>query len=386
VASSKGSADVIIVGGGVIGCAVAYFLAAEHGVESVIIERNGIASGASGGAAGELAATELLEKGGHRSAPVFTRFLQEGVSLHANLAPTLLEESGVDYLLSDIPMLRPAFNDEETAGLKDELAHLRGSGLEASWVEPENIQAMHSWLAEDAIGAILSTELQLESYSFALALAQAAEQHGVTIRTGEVTGLERSGGRVTGVRLGDEILSAEKVVIANGPWSQFAGEWIGLDIPVIPLRGQIVHLDLPRGAPRPRQAIFHPTGYVLPKASGSLYVGTTIEDIGFDSEPTTEARDAIMEAVARIAPQVMDIPIKQMSACLRPYSTDDMPIIGAVPGIAGLFIATGHGFKGITLCLVTGKNLAELMIQGASSFPMDEFSPARLSPRSAVQP
>jgi glycine/D-amino acid oxidase-like deaminating enzyme len=75
-----------------------------------------------------------------------------------------------------------------------------------------------------------------------------------------------------------------------------------------------------------------------------------------------------------------------MSACLRPYSTDELPIIGAVPGIDGLFMATGHGFKGITLCLVTGKNLAELMIQGASSFPMDEFSPARLSPRSAVQP
>jgi glycine oxidase len=379
VISSQRSPEVIIVGGGAIGCAVAYFLAAEHGVESLIIERNGIGSEASGGAAGELAATELTEKGSHRPALVFTQFLQEGISLHGNLAPTLQEEAGIDYLLTPITMLRPAFTEDEVSDMTSELARLNEAGIAASWIEPEAIRAMHSWLADDAVGAVLSTELQLESYPFTLALAQAAEQHGVEIRTGEVTGIERLGGRVTGVRMGDEVLTAPTVVIANGPWSQFASEWIGLEIPVIPIRGQIVHLDIPAGAPRPHQAIFHSSGYLLPKASGAIFVGTTIEDVGFDREPTTGARDSIMEAVARIAPQIIDIPIKQMSACLRPYSTDDMPIIGAVPGIDGLFIATGHAFKGITLSLVTGKNLAELMVQGTSSFPMDAFSPARLT-------
>jgi glycine/D-amino acid oxidase-like deaminating enzyme len=378
VASPHSRPDVIIIGGGVIGCAAAYFLATEHGVKSLIIERNGIGSEASGGAAGELAAAELTEKGGHRPSPIFTRFLQEGISLHTALASTLVEESGVDYLLNDITMLRPAFTVDEATGMKDELARLHESGIDASWIEPKSIQAMHSWLSGDAVGAILSTEFQLEAYPFALALAQAAEQHGVEIRTGEVTDIELSGRRVTGVRLGDEIVSAPTVVIANGPWSRFAGEWIGLNVPVIPLRGQIVHLEIPEGAPRPEHAIFHSTGYVLPKAGGTLYVGTTIEDVGFDSEPTTEARDAIMEAVTRLAPQTIDIPIKRMTACLRPYSLDDMPIIGAVPGVDGLFIATGHGFKGITLCLITGKNLAELIIEGSSSFLMDGFSPARL--------
>ena len=379
MASPRNSADVIIIGGGVIGCAVAYFLAAEHRVKSIIIERNGIGSEASGGAAGELAAAELTEKAGHRVSRSFTKFLQEGIAIHANLAPTLLEESGVDYLLTDISMLRPAFTDDEAQGMQEELVRLHESGIDASWAEPKNIRAMRAWLADDAVGAILSSELQLESYPFALALAQAAEKHGVEIRSGEVTGIERTGGRVTGVRIGGETLSAPTVVIANGPWSKSAGEWIGLDVPVIPLRGQIVHLQVQRGAPMPRQAIFHSTGYVLPKPGGILYVGTTIEDVGFDTNSTTEARDSIMEAAARLAPQVIDIPIKQLSACLRPYSTDNMPIIGAVPGVDGLFIATGHGFKGITLCLVTGKNLAELMIHGISSFSMDEFSPARLA-------
>lgn len=372
------SADVVIIGGGVIGCAIAYYLGASHGISSLIIERNGIASEASGGAAGELAAAELTEKGAHQPTPAFTRFLLQGVSLHANLAPALLEESGIDYLLADIPMLRPAFSQDEVDDMQSQLGYLLSSGISAEWVDREHLLAMDTWLAEDVLGAIRSVELQVEAYSFAVALAQAAEVNGLEVRSGEVTGIERSGSRVTGVRIGNEVVHAETVIIANGPWSTFAGEWVGLNVPVIPLRGQIVHLDHPAGLPLPEHAIFHSTGYVLPKASGALYVGTTIEDVGFDRGTTNEARDAIMEAVGRIAPRVLDIPISKMTACLRPYSLDDRPILGAVPGMDGLYIATGHAFKGITLCLITGKSMAELIALGASEFPIDEFSPARL--------
>ena len=179
--------------------------------------------------------------------------------------------------------------------------------------------------------------------------------------------------------MGRQVLRAESVVIASGPWARQAGAWIGFDIPVIPLRGQIVHLHLPEKTAPPRQAIFHASGYVLPKASGDLLAGTTVEDVGFDREPTTQARDGIMEAACRIAPAVLDVPIKSMSACLRPYSTDGSPIIGAVPGIDGLYVATGHGFKGITLSLVTGKTLARVIAGRDPGFPVDDFSPARFS-------
>ena len=376
--TNESSADVIIIGGGVIGCAIAYYLGASHGISSLIIERNGIASEASGGAAGELAAAELTEKGSHRPSPTFTQFLLEGISVHANLAPALLEESGIDYLLADIPMLRPAFSPDEVDDMQSQLAYLKSTGVSADWIDRETLHDLGSWVANEALGAIQSTELQVESYSFAIALARAAEANGAEVRSGDVTGIERDGSRVTGVRLGNDVLHADRVIIANGPWSKFAGEWVGLDVPVIPLRGQIVHVDCPPGVPLPHHAIFHTSGYVLPKASGKLYVGTTIEDVGFDRSTTTDARDAIMEAVGRLAPRVLDLPIREMTACLRPYSLDDNPIIGAVPGLDGLFIATGHAFKGITLCLITGKSLAELIATGASEFPLDDFSPARL--------
>ena len=234
--NDSGAPDVIIVGGGVIGCAIAYHLAADHHVRSLIIERNGIGSEASGGAAGELVAGELAKHSDHAPIDVFTRFLQAGVALHANTAPALLEESGTDYLLADLPLLRPAFTDAEAEALHDEVTELNDAGIAAEWVERETILSMRTWIADDVVGAIYSTEQQVESYPFALALAQACEQHGVEIRTGDVTGIERSGSRVTGVRMGPETLSAQIVIIANGPWAQHTSEWIGLDALAYPCR------------------------------------------------------------------------------------------------------------------------------------------------------
>ena len=362
--SDRPTADIVVVGGGVIGCAVAYFLAAEHGVGSVIFERNAIASEASGGAAGQLSAAELADIGGHRSSSsTYTRFLLE---------------QRIDYLLSELPMLRPAFDEAEAARVMAQVEEHRAAGVRGEWLDADGVRAAGSWLSDDAVGAVYSVEHQLEAYPFAVSLAQAAERHGVEIRTGEVTGIDRSGDRARGVRVRDETVEAEAVVIANGPWARFASEWVGLDVPVVPLHGEIVHLDLPPGPAAPRHAIFHSSGYVLPKPGGDLLVGTTMEDAGFDREATVEARDAIMEAAVRLAPALIDAPIQEVSACLRPYSPDERPLIGTVPGWERLYLATGHGFKGITLALITGKLLAQIMVGASVEFPMGELSPARL--------
>ena len=368
--------DVVIIGGGVIGCSVAYFLAVEHNVRCLIIERNAIASEASGGAAGELAAVTR-----HRFSSSYTRFLLHGIELHSRIAPTLLEESGIDYLLSDIPVIRPAFDQAEADELHEQISWQRGLGMQVEWLDATQVRALGSWLSPDAIGAAYRVEKQLEAYPFALAMAQAAERHGVEIRTGEVTGIIGEGGRAGGVRLGSEEVRAQSVVVANGPWSQFTGEWLGLDIPVIPLRGQIVHLRPPDGMAMPTHAMFHEWGYVLPKAGGDLLVGTTQEEAGFDRQPTRAAQDQILESVVKLAPAVLDAPIVDLSACLRPHTRDQLPLIGAVPGWESLYLATGHSFKGITLALATGRELAELIVTGSTGFPIDEFSPARLVTR-----
>lgn len=370
------SPDAVIVGGGVIGCATAYFLAAEHGLRSVIVERDAVASGASGGSAGELGAV-----GRHRFSAAFTRFLLEGVRLHADMAETLTAESGMDYLLSDIPVLRPALTEAEADDLRAQMGWQRELGIDVEWLDADEARALGSWLAPDALGAAYTMEKQLEGATFAVALAQACERRGVEIRTAEANGLLREGGRAAGVTLANGgSVAAGAVLAANGPWTQQAGEWLGMEIPVIPLRGQIVHLAPPPGVSMPTHSIFHQTGYLLPKAGGDLLAGTTEERAGFAPYPTPEAQSAIMEAVARLAPQVLDAPIQSQTACLRPYSLDEMPILGAVPGTDGLYLATGHGYKGITLSLVTGKRMAQLIATGTPHESIAEFSPARFAP------
>ena len=373
--TQRSSPDVVIVGGGVIGCATAYFLAAEHGASSLIVERDAVASGASGGAAGELGAV-----GRHRYSEEYTRFLLDGIRMHERMAPALIEESGVDYLLTDIPLLRPALDEEEARDLQAQMDWQRGLGIEIEWLDAAQTRALGSWLADDALGCAYTVEKQLEAYPFAIAVAQAAERRGVDIRTAEAVGVLRDGDRATGVALADGgRVEADAVLVAAGPWTQHASAWLGVDVPVEPLRGQIVHVALPDGAAMPTHAIFHETGYLLPKAGGDLLVGTTQELAGFDPRPTREAQDAIMEAVIRLAPQVIDAPIRDLTACLRPYSADEMPILGAVPGAERLFVATGHGYKGVTLALATGRSMAQLIATGASESDLAPFSLARFA-------
>jgi glycine oxidase len=367
--------DVVIIGGGVMGCATAYFLATRHGCSVQVLERDAVASGASGGAAGELGAV-----GRHRFSADYTAFILRGIALHDELEPELRAASGIDYRLGDIPLLRPAFDDHEAAELRAQMAWQRELGMDVTWHDERSVHALGTWLAPEAIGGALTIERQLETYPFALALAGAAEKAGVTFRTAEVTGL-LGDGVARGVRVGSEQVEAGQVLIASGPWAVHAGPWFGMQLPVYPLRGQIVHVDVPAGMDMPTHAIFHESGYVLPKAGGDLLVGTTQEEAGFDTTPTLEAQNAIMEAVGRLAPAVLDAPIRDLTACLRPASRDELPIIGPVPGWEGLHLCTGHSYKGITLALVTGLHLAELMATGSSSLSLEPFSPARLTGR-----
>ena len=373
--ASPGTApDVVIAGGGVIGCATAYFLAVEHGLRCVVVERDGIASGASGGAAGELGAG-----GRHHFSESYTRFLMRGIELHRELGPALSEESGVDYLLGEIPLLRPAFDGSEADALREQMRWQRDLGIEMEWLDAEAVRGLGTWLAPDAVGATSTAELQLEAYPFALAVAQAAEHHGVEIRSGEVTGIMRDGDRAVGVRVGGEELAAGAVLVATGPWAVHAGAWMGIDVPVSPLRGQIVHLAPPDGTPMPRYGISHETAYVRPKAGGDLLAGTTQELVGFDPQPTFEAQNGIMEAAVRLAPALVDAPIRDLTACLRPTTPDGLPLIGAVEGWRDLYLSTGHKFKGITLALVSGRSLAQLMTGGTPAVALDDYSPARFA-------
>ena len=365
--------DVLIAGGGIMGCLTASFLG-QHGLTSWIIERDAIASQASGAAAGLL--SPLAESA--MPSPL-TELCLHSDQLHRELVEPLQAESGIDYQFTDTPIVRPAFTQEQEEELRRQFEWQRAQNMRVSWLEGETLRRMSSWLPPTVRCAIYSEmEAQLETYSFSIAAAEAAERRGAVIKSGEVTGLAATGQRVRGLTLADgTVVEADAVLLAMGPWTCFAGEWIGMKVPVEPLRGQIIKLSSP--GPMPEYAIFHGGGYVLPKPSGHILVGTTMERAGFVRQVTPEGQASIMDTALRLAPVLSGAQVLETSSCLRPLATDDMPIIGRVPGWDNLFIATGHGRKGILLSTATGKYLAQLIATGRSDYDLSPFGLERFA-------
>ncbi len=365
--------DVVIVGAGVIGCATAYFLGKDHGLRALIIERDGVGSQASGAAAGELSPTLRAEE----TPSALLSFLHTGLDLHRSMASKLVEESGIDYRFTRTPIVRPALSADEVDPLREDLASW-GNQTRSRWLDPEELAALGTVLTPETFGAVVSEhEYQLESYPFALALAAAAERFGATISSGVVTDVEIRGGRATGATVNGRVIPTDTVVLACGPWTADAAEWLDLPVPVIPLKGQIVHLQVDQ--PALRHAIFHSTGYVLPKPTGTVFIGTTQERVGFDPTPTAEARESIIQRVLRFAPSLHDARVTNHTACLRPLSLDGLPIVGGVPHVDGAYLATGHGTKGVLLSLVTGMHLANSIASSARNDALAAFDPSRLT-------
>ena len=262
------AADVIIVGGGVIGSSIAYHLARE-GVSCILIEREGIGAGASSIAAGMLTpVAERLEAG-----PLY----QLGLASLAAFPDTLQavhEASGIDPEYITAGTLRLAFTEDEERELRGLIAKVRPA-LEGDWLTSEEVQSIEPRLTQDARGALFTPgERQVRASRLTLGFAQAAEaQTGRTrfLLGQQVVGLTYMGDRITGVRLADSShVTADHVVLAAGPWSSALIEdlpssqaGMGVHLPVRPVRGQILSLHT---MPRPlRTNVFYGSGYLTPK-------------------------------------------------------------------------------------------------------------------------
>ncbi len=365
--------DVVLVGGGIVSLSTAYHLAKE-GVVSLIVEQEAVGYGASGAAAGLV--TPFIEAHGPDA---LASLGMASAAMHRELALSLPSESGVDYHYSGIPILEPAFVEEESQALIQRLEWLQRLDPEVRWVTPEDVRRLDERLTPEAHGGLLyPNERQVEPYRLVLAFTAAIERMGCSIRYARVAGLESSGSRVTGVRLADGAsIGADRVLLAMGPWTRQAEAWTGHPIPVQPLKGQLVKLELGE-APLPEAAVFQGTNYILPKPAGYVIAGTTEELVGFDTQPTGEARTTILEEALRFMPSLESARMTEHTACLRPLSDDNLPILGPAPGWEGLYVATGHQRQGIILSAVTGRIMADLLIRGETDIAdLAPFSPDR---------
>jgi len=354
-----------------MGCSAAYWLSKE-GHKVLVLEKEAMAVGASGMASAFWRKALENER--------LSELALLSFQLHQELASILPQESGIDIGYQEQPRIHPAFSVAEVESLKSQLPALKHYDPSARWLEGQALWDVEPRLNRAALGGLVLQAAQVMAYRFVLALVRAAERLGMELRHGEVVGLQGSGGRVTGVQLQQgEITATETVVLAMGPWSQQVAAWVGLKIPVCPVRGQILELLAP--APQLRACLSHDDMYLLHKADGVTLAGTTYErDSGFVNRPTPAGREAIINAALRMAPSLEDAQVAGHISGLRPACGDSLPLIGPIPGWQGLYMVSGHDRKGMGLSLVSTRIIADLIAKGRGPVPIEMFDPARFGP------
>ena len=378
------TADVVVVGAGVVGSAVAYYLARE-GATVMLLEREAIGSGASAHATGSLSLLGAEFSPG----PSFELALA-GYREFSELVPQLEDETGIDLLFQRRPSLRLAL-DEEEEGLIKGFMDWQQQYVSMQWVDGNDVRRIEPRLTPRVVGAIYEDEsIQLDSYRLTLALGQAAEQRGVQLRLREVTGLLTRGSTVTGVRTPTEEVSCGTMVLAAGVGSAAFGQWLGFPIPVRPLKGERLLLRY-GGTPLPVLISSPKRGHMISRLDGLLSIGSTggrdydREELYLgemeDRRPTESARIELLQRAIDVLPDLEEAELVQQLAGSRPLSPDRMPIIGPVPGWDGIVLATGHTTKGIHLGPVTGRIVADTILNGASTVPveMKAFLPDRFA-------
>ena len=371
------SSDVVVVGAGAVGLAVAW-RAAQRGLHVTVLERADAPGAATSSvAAGMLApisetiATELpLMRLGLASVDMYPEFVQE-----------LSDATAMDPGYLRCGTLLAARDSDEAEALTRELALRESLGLAVSRLRSSEARRLEPALAPALRLALeIPDDHAIDPRKLTAALAEAVRHGGATLRTGAaVDEVSVADGRVKGVRLtGGEQISAEHVVIAAGPWTEAVR---GLPrhacIPIHPVKGQILRLHDPAGPGLLTRVLRMTGGYVVPRGDGRYVIGATMEERGFDRTVTAGGAFELLRNAFELLPSVTELVIDELSAGLRPATPDNAPAIG--PGsIPGLHWAVGHYRHGILLTPITAKLVVQALTGDDDAIP-DEFAPTRFA-------
>lgn len=364
------SPEVVIVGGGIIGCALAWELM-KAGIASRIIERREIAREASWASAG------IISPPGPRHgtrAELALRSFQHYPSLIAEIEGNTGQTVG--YVRSGELDLATA---ESVFSVRETFEWQRAHGLTVELIDDRAIRDREPAVHPDLIHGIVSSDAgSLNLSRMTRALAQAATLRGASIvEHTPVSGIIVDRGRATGVRTFAEVVSAGTVIIAAGAWSRTLGESIDFSIPTLPVKGQMLSIADP--PIQLRSVIAAGGGYLVPRADGTIAVGATEEhDAGFNTDVTPEGIAWLTDLVRRVAPSLLKGRLHQTWAGLRPGVDGGEPIIGRVPHLENVWIATGHFRSGALLAPATAQALAASIIAGQLDPLLAPFDPARL--------
>ena len=362
----------IVMGGGIIGCSVAWRLAAE-GVVTTVLERGRVGQEASWAAAGMIAPQAEAEGPGQ-----FFDFCMKARDTFDGIVDRLVREGGVDPEYDRAGILYVALDTDERVQLERRARWQRSVGApleELSGAEARRVEPM---LSPEAVYAIhMPTNRRTDNRKLTQAYAAAARKAGAEFVEGaRVEALATRGERAVGVLMDDgSTLEADVVVNAAGAW---AGEIRGLEadrVKLHPVRGQIVCFEVAPETLGP--ALFSLRGYVVPRRDGRLLAGSTMEEAGYDKSVTLAGLDKIARGAAAIVPTLGAATFREAWAGLRPATRDLLPVLGFSPSVSNVLWAAGHFRSGILLSAITGEIIADLVKGRRPAVELGAFSAAR---------
>ncbi len=360
-----------------IGLGIGWRLAAA-GCRVDVFERDIAGRGASWAAAGMLAAGVETEPG-EMALHALNRSSQQ---LWPDFARTLESASGLPVGYRAEGTLRVALTRDDAARLRATYEFQRRGGIALEWLTGADARRREPHLAAGIAAGVFSPEdHQVDNRLVVPALIAALRRAGGRLHEhAEVDRIEIANGRAIGVRVGEDLVSADAVVLAAGAWSRDIG---GLPPvvrpPVRPVKGQMLALRMDPGTPMLRHVLWTPRAYLVPRANGRLIVGASVEERGFDPSLTAGAMFALLDAAWRALPGTEELPIDEMWTGFRPGSRDDAPILGPCM-VDRLVLATGHHRNGILLTPVTADAISRLVLTGESDPAIEPFGLNRFVP------
>ena len=365
--------DVIVVGAGLIGLAIAWELRVR-GATVTVIEKETPGCGATRVAAGMLAPIGELDFG----EPELLEMNLVSRELYPGFIAAVESATGQDTGYRHTGALHVALDRDEAGELKRIMELQQSHGLDSKWLGPIASRDLEPGISPSLAGSVLVEEdAVVDPRALVEALRAGLSEAGVQLIQAEVTGLvEGAGARAAGVESTAGSFAADTVVAAPGAEAGVAG-WLpeGLRPPVRPVKGQVVELQGDPGDPACTRILGSERVYIAPRPDGRLILGATVEEMGFDRRVTGGGVHELLREAYRLLPDVAEMEFLGATAGLRPGTPDNLPVIGR-SSLDGLLLATGHYRNGILLAPVTARSIAEL-IEGSDPAVISAANPER---------
>ena len=376
--------DVLIIGGGVIGLSLAYELA-RRGASVRVLDKGRPGREASWAGAG------ILPPGNLETAQnPYEALTALSHSLHPEWSERLREETGIDNGFRRTGALHLARTVEEQTDLAASINTWRERRIEVEEITASEAAQIEPALCRDAssssstnaghqeilAAARVPDECQLRNPRHLKALLAACDRRGVVVEAGvAVEDFDLRAGRVTGVQTSSGVRTAGKFCLCSGAWSASIAAKLGIRLAVKPIRGQMVLLSADR--PLISHIVNEGARYLVPRTDGRILVGSTEEDAGFASHPTPEGVRGLLDFALGLAPGLRVARFEMGWAGLRPGSADGLPYLGTLPGLANVFVATGHFRSGLQLSTGTAVVTSEVLLDSPLPINLGPFSPSR---------